>query len=281
MERVKMMNAFIVKKKWNYWCFGLFLGLTILIMLFPIVWMVMSSLKNQANISAYPPLFFFEPYLGNYRQVFAATDFFKNAVNSLVITFGSLAISLMVGLPAAYGIARFKQTKIAMMLLVVRMFPFITFLIPWFRMFQSIGLTDTYVALIASHMVIILPLIVWITMGFFEDIPVSYDEAAMIDGCSQFGIFFKIALPLARPGIIAASVLSCIFSWNNLMFALVLGGQNTKTLPVSIQNFMSFEEVQWGQLCAVATLITLPIIVIVLFLQKYLVKGLTGGGLKG
>jgi multiple sugar transport system permease protein len=281
MERVKMMNAFIVKKKWNDWCFGLFLGLTILIMLFPIVWMVMSSLKNQANISAYPPLFFFEPYLGNYRQVFAATDFFKNAVNSLVITFGSLAISLMVGLPAAYGIARFKQTKIAMMLLVVRMFPFITFLIPWFRMFQSIGLTDTYVALIASHMVIILPLIVWITMGFFEDIPVSYDEAAMIDGCSQFGIFFKIALPLARPGIIAASVLSCIFSWNNLMFALVLGGQNTKTLPVSIQNFMSFEEVQWGQLCAVATLITLPIIVIVLFLQKYLVKGLTGGGLKG
>ncbi len=251
------------------------------VLLFPIIWMVLSSLKTQVEISAYPPSFLFAPTFHNYQQVFTTTPFVRNTVNSLVITFGSLFISLALGLPAAYGIARFQQRKVALIILLVRMFPFITFLIPWFQMFQAMGLTDTHLALIATHLVIILPLIVWVTMGFFEDIPVSYDEAAMLDGCGPYGVFFKVALPLAKPGIVAASVLSCIFSWNNLMFALVLGGQNTKTLPVAIQNFMSFEELQWGQLCAVATLITLPIIIIVLFLQKYLVKGLASGGLKG
>jgi multiple sugar transport system permease protein len=275
----------LTMRQWQKWTGAAgFLALVIVlivVLLFPIIWMVLSSLKTQVEISAYPPSFLFMPTFHNYQQVFTTTPFIRNTVNSLVITFGALLVSLALGLPAAYGIARFQQRKVALVILLVRMFPFITFLIPWFQMFQAIGLTDTHLALIATHLVIILPLIVWVTMGFFEDIPVSYDEAAMLDGCGPYGVFFKVALPLAKPGIVAASVLSCIFSWNNLMFALVLGGQNTKTLPVAIQNFMSFEELQWGQLCAVATLITLPIIIIVLFLQKYLVKGLASGGLKG
>lgn len=253
----------------------------LLILLFPIIWMISSSLKAQVDISAYPPKFVFKPTLSNYSEVIGKTDVLRNTWNSLVVTLGSLLISLVLGLPAGYGIARYRQKNIALLILGVRMFPVISFLIPWFQMFQTLGLTDTYTALIATHLVIELPMIIWIAMGTFEDIPISYEEAAMIDGCGKIGTFVRVALPLAWPGIIAAAILAMIFSWNNLMFALVLGGPTTKTLPVAIQQFMSFEELQWGQLCAVATLITLPIILIVLSLQKYLVKGLAGSGLKG
>jgi len=253
----------------------------IIIPLFPIVWMIMSSLKTQVDISCYPPAFIFKPTLDNYRDVLATTNIIVDTRNSLIVTAGSVCISLFLGLPAAYGIARFKYGKIALVILVVRMFPFISFLIPWFQMFQTIGLTDTFAALIATHLVITLPIIIWITMGAFEDVPVSFEEAALLDGCGPFGAFIRVAIPLAAPSIVAAAILAGIFSWNNLMFGLVLGGPSTRTLPVAIQQFMSFEQLQWGQLCAVATLITLPIIVIVLFLEEYLVGGLSSGGLKG
>jgi len=261
--------------------FGIIILFLFLIILFPIYWMIANSFKNQVEISAYPPKFLFTLTLNNYKEIFNTTDILKNALNSLIITLGSLIIALIIGLPAAYAIARYKLSKIALVILLVRMFPFISFLIPWFRIFQSIGLIDTYLALIASHLVIVLPLIVWITLSFFEDIPTSYEEAALIDGCGSFWVFFRIALPLASPGIIGASIIASILSWNNLIFALVLGGHNTKTLPLAIQQFMSFEELQWGQLNASVVLISLPIIIIVLFMQKYLTKGLNVGGLKG
>lgn len=254
--------------------------LALLVLLFPIMWMILSAFKNDVDIVAYPPKFIFQPTLRNFQQVFVATELFNNTLNSLIVTVGSVVISLALGVPAAYAIARYKLDKVSMVILLVRMFPLITFLVPWFQMFQNMGLTDTYTALIGTHIMIALPLIVWITMGSFEEVPISLEEAALIDGCGQFGIFFKVALPLIKPGLVASSVLASIFCWNSLMFTLVLGGQRTKTLPVAIQNFMSFEQMQWGALSAIATLITLPIIIITLFLQKYLVSGLTGGGLK-
>ena len=253
----------------------------VIVLLFPIFWMVISSFKTQADISTYPPKFVFTPTLRNYRAVFTEVSILKHTLNRAIKTGGSVLVSIILGLPAAYGIARYGLSKLALGILIVRMFPFISFLIPWFQMFQRLRLLDTYQALIATHLVITLPLIVWIMMGFFEGLPVSLEEAGLIDGCSKWRVFMKIAVPLVKPGIMASVVLSAIFSWNNLQFALIIGGYRTKTLPLAIQQFMSFEQLQWGQLCAIASLITLPIIVLVLSMQKHLVHGLVSGGLKG
>ncbi len=261
-----------------------FYSLVIAIMvpfLFVFFWMILSSFKNQVQNTAYPPVWIFQPTLDNYRAVIEENDILTFAKNSFIIAFGATGLGLLLGLPAAYSIARYKQQGLGLAILIARIQPGISFLIPLFVIFLRLKLIDTYIALILTHLIVTMPIIVWMMISYFEDIPAELDDAAMVDGCSPYGAFWRVALPLTRPGIAASGILAFIFSWNNFLFSLVLSSFRTKTLPVAVFNFMSYEEINWGGLTAAATLITLPVLLLVLVAQRHIVRGLTIGAVKG
>lgn len=255
--------------------------LILFLVVFPFLWMVLSSFKTQSQMLNVEYLFRFEPTLLNYSDIFSSYDFFQPIVNSLIIALFSTMFSLILGLPASYGIARFAMEKVSMLILVARMIPYITFLVPWFVIFTYLGIIDTYIGLVLAHMVVGLPFVVWTMVPFFESLPKELEEAAFIDGSSRINSFLKIVLPLSGPGIVTASILSFIFSWNNFMFGIVLTGRYTKTLPIAIYSFISYADINWGGLMAGSVVVTIPIIVISLFLQKYIIRGLAAGAIKG
>ena len=226
----------------NPWTYVL-LVLLLIPFLFPLGWMFLSSLKTQVQNTAYPPVWVFAPTLGNYREVFQKNPFFTFTLNSLVVAMGSTGLALLLGLPGAYAIARFKRTGIALAILTARIAPGIGYLIPWFILFTKAKMIDTYTALILTHLI--------------------------------------VALPLAKPGIVATGILAFIFSWNNFLFSLIIAGFKTRTLPIAVYSFLSYEEINWGGLTAAATVITLPVLLLALLVQKHIVRGLTLGALKG
>ena len=252
-----------------------------LVVLFPFLWMLASSFKTQVDIIAWPPKIFFEPTLRNYEKVFDEQDFLKYFVNSTVVGTAAVGLSLLLGLPAAYSIARFAQRRLAVFILLARLMPGISFLMPWYIVFSRLGLMDSYTALILSHILIALPIVVWIMSSYFATIPRELEESAMVDGATRQYAFLKIILPLSGPGIITATTLSFIFSWNNFMFSQVLSMERTKTLPIAVYNFLSYAEVDWGGVMAAAVAIMTPAIVLTMVFQKYVVKGLTMGAVKG
>nr|WP_246581247.1 carbohydrate ABC transporter permease [Deinococcus aestuarii] len=243
--------------------------------------MIMMSLKTQVQNTAATPVWLFTPVLDNYRNVIERNNFLVFTKNSLIVALAATSIGMVLGLPAAYAIARFKQRGLSLWILVSRIIPYITFLLPLFLVFTRLGMIGSYAALIASHLIITLPLIVWITIAFFEDIPTDLEEAALVDGSSRAGAFVRIILPLVAPGMVTAGILAMIFSWNQFLFSLILGGPNTKTVPVAVFNFLSYGSQDYGAIAAAAVLITLPIILLSLTVQRYIVKGLTAGGVKG
>lgn len=257
------------------------LVLILLCVSFPFIWMILASFKTQVQIQSLENLFIFKPTFSNYPKVFKDYDFWKPILNSFIVAFFSTGIGLLLGLPASYGIARFKQKLFGSIILVIRFFPGITFLIPWFSIFSRIGLIDTYVALILSHLLINLPFIIWLMVPFFESMPLELEDAARVDGCPTLKIFSKIALPLASPGIITGSLLSFVFSWNNFVFSMVLCGGRTKTLPLAVFNFVSYALIDWGALMAATVIITLPVLAIAFVTQRYIIQGLTAGAVKG
>jgi multiple sugar transport system permease protein len=262
----------------------LFGGTTLVLLvffLFPLVWMILSSLKTNVQVTAYPPLWLFRPTFQNYTDVFANNPFFSYVVNSTIVAVLAVGIGLVCGLPAAYTMARYRQASLGFLFLMVRILPGIAFLVPLFVIYRRFGLIDTIGGIVLAHITIVLPLVIWIMAGFFEDIPRELEEAALIDGCSRIGTFVRIVLPLSKPGIVAATILSFIASWNNFIFVLILGGDNTVTLPMAVYSFVSFEDVNWGGLTAAATVITVPILVLSLVVQRYLAGGLTMGAIKG
>lgn len=257
------------------------LGIFLVLFLFPFVWMLLSSFKTQAQIMTIPPQWTFTPTFRNYTEVFGDQAFGKYIGNSFLIATGSTITALILGLPAAYSIARNKQSGLGFAILIARIVPGITFLIPWFILFTKLKLVDTFAALILSHMLVTMPFVVWVMIAFFEGIPAELIEAARVDGCTEQSAFVRVVLPISGPGIITSSILAFIFSWNNFMFSAILTGARTKTLPVAIFNFLSYSEINWGGLMAAAVIITLPVLILALVTQKYIVKGLTAGAVKG
>ena len=155
------------------------------------------------------------------------------------------------------------------------------YLIPLFILFQQLGLLGTLWPQIITHLVITVPVVIYVMVGFFETLPLELEEAARIDGASRWGVFRYVALPLARPGMTVALILAFIFSWNNFVFGIVLAGRSTRTLPVAVYNSLTFEEVSWGPLSAAALLVTLPVLILTIFAQKQIVAGMTAGAVKG
>lgn len=255
--------------------------MVILAFSFPFIWMVLASFKTQAQILSTGQFFLFEPTGQNYVSVFKEYDFIKYIFNSMLVAVGSTAFSLILGLPAAYAIAKYRLQKLGLVILAARIIPGITFLIPWFILFTQIKLVDSYTALILSHMLVGLPFITWIMISFFETLPQEIEESGLIDGCRPHQVFTKIILPISGPGIVTSSLLSFIFSWNNFMFSVILAGDKTKTLPIAVFNFLSYSEINWGALMAAACIITLPVLLIALFAQRFVISGLAAGAVKG
>jgi multiple sugar transport system permease protein len=272
------------REQWRKWVFtGARYALILLVTLIftmPFVWMLLSSFKTQMDITS-PDILNFTPTLGNYDNVFRQYNFLLFMWNSFIVATLSTLFSLILGLPASYAIARYDYDWLGVILLTARIVPGITFLVPWFIIFSRIGLVGTHAALILSHMLVGLPFVVWVLVPFFESLPREIEESARIDGATVWGTFLRVVLPLAVPGVVTAAIMSYIFSWNNFMFSLVLADSETKTLPVAIFNFITYASVDWGSLMAAAVVITLPIIIVTIFMQRYIVAGLSAGATKG
>ncbi|WP_448071820.1 carbohydrate ABC transporter permease [Georgenia yuyongxinii] len=252
-----------------------------MVFLFPLLWMFLASFKTSLDITDPGAMFSFSPTLKNFENVFTQQDFGPFIWNSFVVGAVSTLVSLVIAVPAAYAMTRFTMNRSAGMLLVARIIPGVSLLVPWYFVFSKMGVVGGYLPLIVSHMFVALPLIAWIMLSFFEGIPVDLEEAGRVDGLTPIGVFLRIALPLSVPGIATASILAFIFSWNNFLFALVLSGEATRTLPVAIFNFIAYSSIDWGGLMAASVVITFPVMVMALFTQKYIVSGLTAGATKG
>lgn len=252
-----------------------------LIIMAPVVWMVLSSFKPSFAVTAYPPTLFFSPTTENYSNLIKTTPFFSYAVNSLIVTVGSAGLGLIFGIPAAFAVSWTRISWPAVLTLAARMAPGTLFLLPWYVMFRQVGLIGSYTALILSHAVITLPIVIWILLPSFDNIPRSVFEAAQVDGCSVTRILWRIALPLVGSGIAVAAILAFVFSWNYFLFALVLSNGDTKTLIAAAFNFVGEGSTDWGALMAAATLIALPPLVLATLVQRWLVAGLTLGAVKG
>ncbi|MEV0618305.1 carbohydrate ABC transporter permease [Nonomuraea sp. NPDC050404] len=260
---------------------GTALTVVVLGLVAPLVWMVAASFKTNVDIYDPGKALAFAPTLANYAKVLQQANYVEFILNSLWVAFAATVASLVLGVPAAYSMSRFNMKKSALVVLMARVIPGVSLLVPWFYVFSNLKMVGGFGVLIISHMFVSLPLVVYIMMGYFDSLPTELEEAALVDGLTHVGAFRRITLPLSVPGVATAGILSFIFSWNNFMFALVLSDADTKTLPVAIFDFVGYASIDWGGLMAATTVVTLPICVIALFVQKYVVSGLTAGATKG
>ncbi len=246
------------------------------------VWMLSLSLKNELDNTSYPPILWpTEPAWSNYVAVFENNPFLLYTTNSILVSGSATLSALLLGVPAGWGLARARARGIAVLILVARMTPGLSYLIPLFVLFRWLGLTGTLVPIVITHLVITVPIVVYVMMSYFEGLPVELEEAALIDGATLWRAFLLVAMPLARPGITVAAIHSFIFSWNNFIFGVVLAGRETRTLPVAVYNALSFEQVSWGPLAAAALIVTAPVLILTLFVQREIVTGLAAGAVKG
>ncbi|MGM8365944.1 carbohydrate ABC transporter permease [Virgibacillus sp. W0181] len=262
-----------------------YIALTIisLVFLLPLLWILRTSLIKKVEAYQIPPKWLVTPTLDNYLAVINDSTFFHNFTNSLGISLISTILSLIFGSLAAYGFVRLRQgggDTLKISILGTQMLPPIVLVIPIFVLIKSVGLLDSWIALIATYMTFSLPYVIWLLLDFFESVPKELDEAAEIDGASKFKGFIKVVIPIAAPGIISAGVFSFIMAWNEFIFALVLTGTKSRTLPVAIANLNTHQGVMIAELSASVILIVLPVILLSMFIQKYLVSGMSFGSLK-
>jgi multiple sugar transport system permease protein len=256
------------------------LALALLFVLFPIVWLVQMSLRPNSDALGY--VLSFTPTLEHYRALWDG-QFLRSFLNSLAASGISTLAALVLGTPAAYALSRWRvrtRRAIAMWILSTRMAPQIAFTIPFFLAFRWLGLSDTIVGLALIYLTFNLALVIWMMQSFFDAVPRTLEEAAWIDGCGIWAGFLRIALPLTVPGLGATAVLCFVFSWNDFFYALILTRTNAMTAPVAIINFMQYEGWEWGKMAAGGTLVMLPVVVFTILVRKWLVSGLTAGGVK-
>jgi multiple sugar transport system permease protein len=246
----------------------------------PIVWTVITALKPTELISSHPIVWIFKPTLDHFRVIFLQNNILNPLLNSTIIAVVSTLGVLVTAAPASYALSRFRVpfgAQIASYFLSARMAPPVTVVLPLFLLFRSFNLIDTHAALISAYVAVNMPFAVWMLKGFFDEIPKELDEAALLDGCSRFHAFVRIVLPLTAPGLAATAIISFIFSWNEFLFAILLTNYHARTLPVAASAMMTDRMVLWGELCATAIVIYLPVVIFALVVRKYLIKGFTFG----
>ena len=252
--------------------------------LFPYFWMVASAFKSPGDVTAYPPVWVFAPTLDNFRELIDEMGALSALRNSLIVVGISTCLALIFGSMAAYALARFNikgKETIALEILMVRMLPPIVSVIPLFLLAREFGLFDTYWILIAIYTLMGLPFVVWVMRVFIQEIPRSVEEAALVDGCTRLQVLFRISLPLMLPGLAATVVIIFMFAWNEYLFATMLTSSDAKTLPVVAANTVKPRGISWGVASAAGVLMSVPVVVLALMAQRYLVRGLTFGVVKG
>ncbi|WAH38856.1 carbohydrate ABC transporter permease [Alicyclobacillus dauci] len=250
--------------------------------LFPILWMLVISFKSDSQM--FNTIWIFKPTLQNYKQVLGASGYLGFFLNNIIVSAGAVLLSIVVGVPAAYALARFNfkgRENLAFTFLSFQFAPALLIVLPLFIIYQQIGLYDSYFGLIWVYQLITLPLLIWVLRGYFEDISVEIEYAAQLDGYSWWRVFVKMLLPLIGPGLVAAGLLSFIFAWNNFTFPLMLANNNVETVTVASLNFIASDTVHYGQMAAASTISVLPEIILALSIQRYLVRGLSFGAVKG
>ena len=252
--------------------------------LVPLSWIVLSSFKVEADHFSIPPKWFPEKLtLQNYQTFFHNSELLNSFFNSVMTTLFSTLIALILGVPAAYALARFNwknSNTIAFVILLARMTPPIVMVLPFFMIARYLNIANTYIPIVIALSFFSVPFAVWMMRGFFQEIPNSIEEAAMIDGCTRTQALLKVILPLSMPGLAATSILCALISWNEFLFALVLTGRDTRTLPVLVNMFVSERNIEWGVMSASAVIIVLPMVIFGLLVQNDLVRGLTMGSSK-
>lgn len=251
----------------------------LLLYLFPFFWMISTSLKVGAHAWSIPPEWPF-PSLDNYKYVLFETGFFKWFTNSMIVCIITTMAALGLGVPAAYSLSRFRikgQEHLFFFILTTRMGPPVAFAIPFYMIFLNLGMIDTVGALIVLYMIMNIALVVWVTKGFFDEIPKEIEQSALLDGLTRFQAFRKFALPLASEGIYAAGIFTFVFSWNEYFYASLFTSTQSRTLAAYMPSFLVVKEFLWGEMCAAATLVCIPVIVLIVIVHRYIVRGLTMG----
>ena len=252
-----------------------------LTILLPVLWTLRTSFANRA-LAYQPAELWFAPTLTNYGKIFVDETFLKYFWNSLWIGVASALASLVIGSLAAYSIARFRTggSGLSLSVLGTQMLPPVTLVIPFYLLAQRFALLDKGWALALVYLSFNLPFVVWILIGFFQGIPRELEEAALVDGAGRFAAFRQIVLPLSLPGLLAAGVFAFVLSWNEFLFALVLTGRESKTLPVALASLMTSQGNQVGAICAATVAMMTPIVALTWVIQRFLVRGLTFGAVK-
>jgi multiple sugar transport system permease protein len=254
--------------------------------LFPLYIILTTALKRETDIFAWPPVWLFEPTWGNFYNalfVFGGRGVLSFLLNSLIITGASTVIAVTLGAMAAYGFARFRfpgDKHLAFYILSTRFAPPVAFIVQVYLMVQKAGLLDSHLALILIYTAFNLSFVTWIMRGFFAEIPIEIEEAALVDGYTRWQIFWRIAVPLVRPALATTAILSAIFSWNEFLFALILTQSKAATIPVYLAGFSNSMGLAWGEYMAVGSMAVLPIMLFTLMLQRHLVRGLTFGAVR-
>jgi multiple sugar transport system permease protein len=265
--------------------YGVLLALVVLVV-FPFYWMTITSFKGEEQMRSLVSMFWPSPVvLDNYRQLLSKTDFITWYGNSITVAVSSTLLAAAIGTIGAYALARLSFLGRAFMssaVLITYLVPPSILFIPLYAQMRNLGLADSLAGLIAAYPSFTVPFVTWLLMGYFESIPVELEEAAMIDGATRFGAFRRIILPLAAPGVLAASLYAFTQAWNEFLYALVfITDVKLRTLPVGLSTFITGDVYGWGYLMAGAVLTTLPVIVAYIYLQRYMVEGLTAGSVKG
>jgi multiple sugar transport system permease protein len=250
---------------------------------FPFVWMILISIKER--IYTYDPSkWIFPPTLENYVKIFQERNLGLYFWNSVVVAVFSCLISIVLGSLAAYGLARYRfkhRESSAFLLLGIRMLPAMGIVIPLFVIATILRMTDTHAILVVCYMIFNVPFAVWMMRGFFEDIPREIEDAARVDGCTTLQTLYKVVVPLAMPGLIATSIFCVINAWNEFVYALFLTSFKAMTTPTIVQVFLSVNGIIWGEMSAVGTIATLPVLIFAMIVQKNMIRGLSFGAVKG
>jgi len=258
--------------------------LVTLISLIPFLWIVMSAFKDRMEIMSPTLKLFFKPTLSNFKEAFGSGGFSIYLRNSLIVAISNVVLCLITGIPAAYSFSRYYilgAKHLFFYVLTTRMCPGIAIGLPLYVLFDRLSLLGTTPGIILAHVTFNLALVIYLMKSLFDAIPKEVDRAALVDGYSEWQVFTRVILPIAKPSIMATAFLAFIYSWNEFLFAMLLGGQTARTLPASFPGLVTALGTYWGQLCAAATVVAIPVIILALFVQKYLVQGLTLGAVKG
>ena len=257
--------------------------LYLIVMLFPVYWMAMMMFKPSDVMFVRPTEWGFSPTLAHFDYVLEQ-GFLANLGTSLIVSIGSTLLVVVIGTPAAYAFARFpiwRRDDLFLFILATRMAPPVALAIPFYLIYAKLDLLDTHIGLIVVYLTFNLSFYVWVLRSFCRDLPVELEEAALADGYSRAQVLYKIVLPLLRPGIVSTSVLCFIFAWNEFLYAFLLGGRSVKTLPVAIPTLITGQGVLWGELAVVGIVSVIPVFIVVFYLQRHIIRGLTMGAVKG